>query len=107
MKRITGVVLASSYEQKQATSALNRSERRAQRRGVPRTAVAQKRHAAPSTHEIQRVLALFQIKNYQEAETAARSLSRQYPLDGFGWKALSAILFEQARWQEAVVIGEQ
>lgn len=69
--------------------------------------MAQKRHAAPSTHEIQRVVALFQIRNYQEAETAALSLTRQYPLDGFGWKALSTILFEQARWPEAVAAGEQ
>jgi Flp pilus assembly protein TadD len=55
---------------------------------TPRLAAAPK----PGQHEIEALVALFGQRRYAEAEQLARALTARFPHDGFGWKALGAVL---------------
>jgi len=57
----------------------------------------------PGQHEIETLVALFGQRRYAEAEQQARALTARFPLDGFGWKALGAVLKQQRRLDDAIV----
>jgi len=56
----------------------------------------------PSPSEIESVLALFRQRQYAEAEMLAQVLIARFPMHGFGWKALGAVLKQQGRQEEAL-----
>jgi tetratricopeptide (TPR) repeat protein len=48
--------------------------------------------AAPTPDEINKLAALYNQRQYVEAETSARELIQRFPKHGFGWKVLGAVL---------------
>jgi tetratricopeptide (TPR) repeat protein len=57
----------------------------------------------PGQHEIEALVALFGQRRYAEAEQQARALTARFPHDGFGWKALGAVLKQLRRLDDAIV----
>ncbi|HEX8957270.1 MAG TPA: tetratricopeptide repeat protein, partial [Burkholderiaceae bacterium] len=58
--------------------------------------------ARPARPEVEALVALFGQRRYGEAEQHARALTSRYPQDGFGWKALGAVLKQQRRLADAI-----
>lgn len=56
----------------------------------------------PSPNEVEAVLALFRQRRYAEAEMLTQVLITRFPMHGFGWKALGAVLKQQGRPEEAL-----
>jgi tetratricopeptide (TPR) repeat protein len=56
----------------------------------------------PTPHEVGAVSELFRQRRYVEAEMLAQVLTARFPLHGFGWKALGAVLKQQGRREEAL-----
>jgi tetratricopeptide (TPR) repeat protein len=52
---------------------------------------------APTDHEQNQLIALYQAGRYAELESRANLFVRQYPDSGFGWKILSAALAMQGK----------
>ena len=59
--------------------------------------------ARPQQRDIDALIALFGQRRYEEAEREARALTSRYPQDGFGWKALGAVLKQQRKLADAIV----
>ena len=59
--------------------------------------------ASPGKRDIETLVALFGQRRYAEAEQSARALTSRYPQDGFGWKALGAVLKQQRRLADAII----
>ena len=58
--------------------------------------------ARPGQRDVDALIALFSQRRYAEAEQQARGLTARYPQDGFGWKALGAVLKQQRRLADAI-----
>ncbi|AFL72918.1 tetratricopeptide repeat protein [Thiocystis violascens] len=52
----------------------------------------------------ERVVALLQRGQLVEGETAARKLTKRYPSDAFGWRALGTLLFKRDDYQGALTM---
>lgn len=83
---------------------MNRAARRAQKAAASVQKPINRINSAPSPHEMQHLIGLFQQRQYDEAQQAAQTLTARYPRDGFGWKALATILYEQNHWAEAIEV---
>jgi predicted TPR repeat methyltransferase len=57
---------------------------------------------APSPQEINVLVSLFNQHRYAEAESLARSMTENFPRDGFGWKMLGAALMQAGRSEDAL-----
>lgn len=57
----------------------------------------------PSPQEINMLVTLFKQGRYAEIETHARAMTENFPLHGFGWKAMGTALLQQGRITEALV----
>ena len=69
--------------------------------------ILKKRVSAPSKAEINALVALYSQGRITEAEALARSLSLRFPLHGFGWKVLGAVLQAQERFEEALLCMQE
>lgn len=58
---------------------------------------------APSAKEMRTVVELFGQRRITEVEALARSITKRFPLNGFGWKALGAVLQAQGKIEEALL----
>ncbi len=56
----------------------------------------------PTPQEINALVALFSERRYTEAEALARSMTARFPLHGFGWKVLGALLNQKGRSADAL-----
>ncbi len=63
---------------------------------------AQTSISAPLQTEINTVAALYNQRQFVEAETAARELIQRFPKHGFGWKVLGAVLQSVGRISESI-----
>ena len=58
--------------------------------------------ALPSQQEVGVLMSLFSRQRYMEAEPLARLLTERFPLLGFGWKVLGAVLQQMGRNMDAL-----
>lgn len=58
--------------------------------------------AAPTSDEINTLAALYNGRQFPEAETGARDLIARFPKHGFGWKVLGAVLQAVGRIDESL-----
>ncbi len=56
----------------------------------------------PSADDMKAITSLFEARDFVVGEALARDLTRRFPLDGFGWKALGAMLHPQGKKDEAL-----
>jgi protein O-GlcNAc transferase len=61
----------------------------------------------PSRRQSHLLLSHYERARYDEAETLARELTRQFPLHDLGWKVLAAVLQAQGRLAEAEQVQAQ
>lgn len=61
-----------------------------------------KRFTTPTEHEVNALVALFGEQRYEAAEQSAKALTKRYPRNAFGLKALGAVYTETNRSQLAV-----
>ncbi|MFI4979306.1 MAG: tetratricopeptide repeat protein, partial [Nevskiales bacterium] len=61
------------------------------------------RLSEPSHQEITALVALFNEGRYPEAATLAQALTERFPLNGFCWKALGALLKQMGRTGDALL----
>ncbi|MBV5345036.1 MAG: hypothetical protein JZU63_05635, partial [Rhodoferax sp.] len=59
------------------------------------------RNAQPTQQEVNALAALFNEGRHSEGVTLARSMSQRFPLNGFAWKVLGALLSAQGDKAEA------
>jgi protein O-GlcNAc transferase len=57
----------------------------------------------PDSKEIDTLLALFNERNFEEAAAIALAMTIQFPLYGFGWKALGTIFRQMGRQADALL----
>lgn len=62
---------------------------------------------SPSLSEINSLVALFNEGLYSKAETLAQSITERFPLHGFGWKVLGAVLQQTRRSDEALAAKQR
>jgi len=60
-------------------------------------------HKSPGKKEILDIKDLFQAEQLEQVVLRARALTRRYPHDGFGWKALGAALINLGRCDQALL----
>jgi len=53
------------------------------------------------------LIALYQSRQWSQAESLARELSRKHPQDPFAWKSLGSVLLESGQWHPALGILEK
>ncbi len=58
--------------------------------------------AVPTSAEINTLAALYNQRQFSEAETSARNLIQRFPKHGFGWKVLGAVLQAVGRIDESL-----
>ncbi len=68
----------------------------------PTKKMPQRPIAAPTQIEINTLAALYNQRQFAEAETAARDLMQRFPKHGFGWKVLGAVLQSVGRIEESL-----
>lgn len=56
----------------------------------------------PSPYERQLLVTLYSQKQFADAEVCARTMTKQFPRHGFGWKVLGAVLRQQGRTAESL-----
>ena len=62
---------------------------------------------SPSQLQLNSLLALYQKGQYNDAETLALSITREFPNHQFGWKVLGAALKQQGRINESLVASQK
>ena len=63
--------------------------------------------AAPTSTEINTLAALYNQRQFVEAETSARELIQRFPKHGFGWKVLGAVLQAVGRIDESLAAKQK
>ncbi len=56
----------------------------------------------PTLIEMEKLLSLFNQKNYAQAESFSQNLIQRFPNHGFAWKALGAIFQEQEQFEKSL-----
>ncbi|MEI6745085.1 MAG: tetratricopeptide repeat-containing glycosyltransferase family protein [Methylococcaceae bacterium] len=71
-------------------------------RSQPTKKMPQRPISAPTSTEINTLAALYNQRQFVEAETDARELIQRFPKHGFGWKVLGAVLQAVGRIDESL-----
>lgn len=74
---------------------------------ITKKASVKRRNGQPSNDDMKLLTSFFESGDFAAGVVAARSMTQQYPLNGFGWKALGAMLQAQGYADEALAAKRQ
>jgi Tfp pilus assembly protein PilF len=77
------------------------------KKAIPSKTIKKVSVAAPSSAEINALAALYNGRQFLEAETSARDLIKRFPKHGFGYKVLGAVLQAVGRIDESLAAKQK